>query len=122
MLHVSRIEDNSEEHQPRHIGVVETTANQDRTGVPIEKDKKKNQQEQEDKECDARATPCAEAAVQEMKVDQTGDEHETPDARQEQDKAHAQARARQARAITGERQVVPKNKRRRRVEFRLHRW
>ena len=72
------------------------------------KTKKKNQQEeQEDKERDARVTPCAEAAVQEMQraegqVDQTGDEHETPDARQEQDKAHAQARARQTQVPTGE--------------------
>ena len=103
-MHVSSIENNSKEHQPRCIGEVEITADQDRTEVLIKEDKPKNQQEeQEDRECDTRVTPCHEAAGQELQaaegqVDESQDEHEIPDARQ--DMAHAQARARQAQVPT----------------------
>ena len=100
LLHVSLVEDNSGEHQPRYIGVVETTANQDRTGVQIKTKKKNQQEEQEYKECDARVTPCREETKQEQEMaegqmDQARDRSGNPDARQ--DMAHAHARA----TITG---------------------
>ena len=60
LLHVSLIEDNPEEQQSQCIGVVETAAEQDRTGVLIKTKKKNQQEEQEDKECDARVIPCRE--------------------------------------------------------------
>ena len=103
LLHVSPIEDNPEEQQSQCIGVVETAAEQDGTGVLIKTKKKNQNQEQEDRECDARAAPCQEDAEQELHAGKTGgdrpQEQEEGDSSRE-DRARAHARARQATQVS----------------------
>jgi hypothetical protein len=96
-------ENNPERYQPTQIGVVEVAADQSRTvRVQAKQDKKNQNQEQEDRECDARAAPCQEDAEQELHTGKTGgdrpQEQEEGDSPRE-DRARAHARARQATQV-----------------------
>ena len=96
------IGNNSEKHQLTQIGVVNTAAEQSRkVGVQIRQENQ--QEEQEDRECDARAAPCQEDAdpEQDLQIVGTGGDSsriEDGDSARE-DRAHAQARARQATQV-----------------------
>ena len=72
---------NSEKHQLAQIGVVEAAVDQSRkVGVQARQDEKNQQEEQEGRECDARAAPCHEDAEQDLQTGGTrGDKSQDED-------------------------------------------